>query len=186
MTWRLAKRQASSASISNSTRMKVLNEILLLEPGGEIRIGDGAPGVNFTGLRIYKTSSGYRFETYDEDVLQVYLDEHGILRDAEGVASSDIFNSDNTWRRMNTFLSAIRLGDDATLGTQTFDASLIGSGLQLYQDSNGRWCLWVDKINARQSLTVSELLFMQKRTFNGSILIGRTGVGRAESMEKIH
>ena len=26
---------------------KVLNDILLLEPGGEIRIGDGAPGINF-------------------------------------------------------------------------------------------------------------------------------------------
>lgn len=164
---------------------KVLNDILLLEPGGEIRIGDGAPGVNFTGLRIYKTSSGYRFETYVNDELQMYFDEQGILRDADGVATSDILAGDNTWRGINTFLRALKLGDNTTIGTPTFDASFIGSGMRLYRDGNGRWCLWVDKISARQSATFSELLFMQKRTFNGSILIGRTGTARAESMTKI-
>jgi len=164
---------------------KVLNDILLLEPGGEIRIGDGAPGINFTGLRVYKTAVGFRFETYDNNVLQVYFDEHGMLRGADGETSSDIFNTDNVWRGINTFLTALKLGDGATIGTSTFNASLLGSGMRLYRDENGRWNLWIDKLNVRDSMTVSELLFMQTRTFNGSIMIGRTGSGRVRKMMRL-
>ena len=166
--------------------MKVLNEILLLEPGGEIRIGDGAPGVNFTGIRIYKTLSSFRFEVYENDALQLSIDEHGAMKSASGdLLDRDLLSSSNIWRGVNTFLKKIVLGEDASLGSPEFDASMIGAGTRLFQDDKGKWQLWVDKIFARESMTVMELLFMQKRVFNGSIIIARSGTGKPSRMEEV-
>jgi len=139
--------------------MKVLSEILLLEPGGEIRIGDGAPGVNFTGLRIYKTSSGYRFETYDNDVLQVYLDEHGSL----------VSNG------LNAPWDTIVLGEKASLRSAAFISGMLGAGFCLKKDSNNKWALEIDNLRVRGSLSAKELLFQQVRATNGSIWVSSVG-----------
>ena len=165
---------------------KLLSEILLLEPGGEIRIGDGAPGINFTGIRIYKTMSGFGFETYDQDVLQLYIDSHGVLhRAVEGetsqsqseiLPSSDLLGGDNDWTGINTFLKALLLADAAILGSKDFLSDLTtGKGVRVWQDSNGKWHLELDRIDVRGSMVVSELLFSQVRATNGSLWVSSTG-----------
>lgn len=63
---------------------KVLNEIMLLETGGEIRVGDGAPGVNFTGIRLWKTKAGYEFQSFESDVPVMGI-VGGVLQRADGV-----------------------------------------------------------------------------------------------------
>lgn len=48
-----------------------------LVTAGEIRLGTGTVGSNFTGIRIFKDGSTYRIEGYENGVLQFYIDSNG-------------------------------------------------------------------------------------------------------------
>jgi len=165
---------------------KTLSEILLLEPGGEIRIGDGAPGINFTGIRIYKTMAGFGFETYKEDVLQVYIDPNGTLRSGDGSVYLDATGFHRTIVDGLKGLSpnSIVLTNNDCITSPAFLDGFTGGGVKLWKTSTG-WKLTIDNLEVRGNMRVSQLLFMTKRTFNGSLLIGRTGTGLATKFEKL-
>jgi len=168
---------------------KTLNEILLMQPGSEIRIGDGAPGVNFSGIRIYKTMSGFGFESYVEGVLRQYLGSDGNWHQSSGDPASqplapsgqlvldykDLLEGDNVWKGLNTFLLGLILGDNAYLGSAAFASGFDGAGLWIGQNADGKWEIDCDAINVRGAATFSELLFSQVRATNGSIWVSSTG-----------
>jgi hypothetical protein len=52
---------------------------------------------------------------------------------------------------------------------------MLGSGLDIHRDINGKWSLEVDKIRVRGSAAFMELLFQQVRATNGSIWVSSTG-----------
>jgi hypothetical protein len=169
---------------------------MLLEPGGEIRIGDGAPGVNFTGIRIYKTMSGFGFETYVEDVLRQYLGSDGNWHQSSAPITADdgvtaeqlaldfknLLEGPNVWKGLNRFLAGIILSDGAVLRSSSFVSGMLGSGMEMFQDENGRWNLEIDKMRIRQSLAVMEVLFQQIRATNGSVWV--TSTAKVKSFSK--
>lgn len=64
---------------------KVLDDIILLQPGGRILLGDGAEGINYSGIRVWKSGDGktYRLDTFKDNELQLYIGEDGRLHSAD-------------------------------------------------------------------------------------------------------
>src|SRR4030042_3933641 len=50
---------------------------------GDIRLGTGTPGIDFTGIRIYKSGTTYRVASLKNDVVQTYIDGDGITIDGD-------------------------------------------------------------------------------------------------------
>ena len=146
-----------------------LSEILLLEPGSEIRIGDGAPGVNFTGIRIKKTISGFGFETYENDVLVQWVDEHGVLQQTDATSGS------SAMKGVQMLEGNLLLAASAFIRSISFVSGMLGSGFQIARDPDGLWAMEIDRMRVRGSLAVMELLFQQVRATNGSIWVSSTG-----------
>jgi hypothetical protein len=68
--------------------------LLDMQAGGELRIGTGTPGVNFSGLRLYRTADPlYRLEGQDNGQVQILLDSDGKLYSGN-VASSNYIRMD--------------------------------------------------------------------------------------------
>lgn len=173
----------------------LLSQILLLEPGGEIRIGDGAPGVNFTGMRIFKTMAGFGFETYVDDQLRQYLGSDGMWhqsatadegpKDQVALDYKTLLEGNNTWKGVNEFLVGLILGDGAYLSSGAFASGLVGGeGFRLARTGSGKWGMELDSLRVRGQMSIAELLFQQVRTFNGSVIIGGTGTGKVTKIAK--
>jgi len=90
-----------------------INGLLDMGDGGEIRLGAGTPGSNFTGLRLYRNGSTYRFEGRNNDTLQAYFDSDGKLVAGGGDV---VLNADGITISQGTGNpSAIRWMDGSTL-----------------------------------------------------------------------
>jgi len=72
------------AGIIICQQLDVLSANMGLLTAGEIRLGTGTPGVDFTGIRIYKSGSTYRVGGYLNNTLRAYLDSDGALRAGGG------------------------------------------------------------------------------------------------------
>lgn len=51
---------------------------------GDIRLGSGTLGVDFTGIRIYESGAVYRVAGYDDDTVQCYIDSDGKFKSGDG------------------------------------------------------------------------------------------------------
>ncbi|MCI0708203.1 MAG: hypothetical protein L0Y80_12065 [Ignavibacteriae bacterium] len=67
------------------------HDLIILDDGGEIRLGEGAPGLNFTGVRYarHELKAGENdtialMGGYNEDVVQWYVGEDGRFRTGSG------------------------------------------------------------------------------------------------------
>jgi hypothetical protein len=94
-------------------------------------------------------------------------------------------NADNQWTGVNTFLNTVYIGDLKELRTVTFTKGLTGQGFGFWWNDEGEPVLSVGGLQVRGGMVVRELLFQQVRTFNGSVLIGRTGTGKVKNVAKI-
>ena len=93
-------------------------------------------------------------------------------------------NADNQWTGTNTFLDTVFLGENVPFRTQTFVQGLNGTGFGLWWQ-NSKPFMSLEGLEVRGPMMVRELLFMQAKTFNGSVFIGRTGTGKAKSLAKL-
>jgi len=102
-----------------------ISGMLDMGDGGEIRLGSGEPGTDFTGLRLYRSGSTYRLAGYDEDILQAYFDSDGILKAGNVSLKSDGISIDG---------SAL---DSAIKVKHLISGSLYASSYAYYQSSGG-------------------------------------------------
>lgn len=91
-------------------------------------------------------------------------------------------STDNSWDGRNQFEQMLELGIRSGIISLQFVSGLQGSGVRLYCNETSKWVLELDELRVRGTVTVAELLFQQTRTFNGSLMIGRTGTGKARTM----
>jgi len=72
------------AGIIICQQLDVLSANMGILTAGEIQLGTGTPGVDFTGIWIYKSGATYRVSGWNNNVLQAYLDSDGRLKAGEG------------------------------------------------------------------------------------------------------
>ena len=88
---------------------------------GDIRLGSGTVGVDFTGIRIYNDGATYRVAGINNDVLQAYLDSDGSLKSGAGNVVLDAEHGLTVYDKYCRFLSGeyegyVWLGDGGAMG----------------------------------------------------------------------
>lgn len=85
--WWLGFEEGNWASFTKDDGLQV--KLLNIADGGEFRFGTGDPGVDFTGLRMYRDGSTYRLEGQSAGVVQAYFDSDGTLKWGGGKGKAD-------------------------------------------------------------------------------------------------
>jgi hypothetical protein len=102
-----------------------------------------------------------------------------------------LLTRDNYWLGENVFQQSVLFQDGMTMydtaifSSETFASGSSGSGFRLKRNDLNKWMFEIDALRVRGSMMIAELLFQSVRTFNGSILIGRTGTAKVTSVEKV-
>ena len=179
--------------------ISILKYLQLLEPGGEIRIGSGAPGINFSGIRVFKGNDvdNWGLETYNEDALQWRVAPDGTLRDAKDNIILDADGLHFPQSGQNPVLGALLRdvilegltqvkGDmlfslDSFVGSDDFERGLVGGGRGWgLRRENGITVLHIDALAVRRYIAVTEFLIQQIRAHNGTLLVTDTGSGKVD------
>lgn len=177
--------------------ISILKYLQLLEPGGEIRIGSGAPGINFTGLRLFKANDidSWGLETYNEDVLQFRIAPDGTLRDAQDNIILDAEGlhlpgqkpilgpllRDVILEGLTQVKGDMLFGLKSFVGSDDFERGLASGGKGWgVRRENDITVLHIDAIAARKYIAVTEFLIQQIRAHNGTLLVTDTGSGKVD------
>lgn len=126
-------------------------------------------------------SNRYAMSSLTRDLLAGHSEGEWILiqaDDSDIITTTQAITKDSSTNKINR---DTLFGDGNNVGSQTFASGFTGAGWKI-EKRDGKYFLIIDGIEVRGPLSVSELLFMQKRTFNGSLLIGRTGTGKVKNI----
>ena len=96
-----------------------ISGLMDLLSGGELRLGTGTPGTDFTGIRIFRDGTTYRVAGYSNDVLQGYTDSDGkikagggsLILDDTGIKVDHDVAGSQGYRSLYTIDAAVRVGE---------------------------------------------------------------------------
>jgi len=129
-------------------------------------------------------SKRYAFSYLERDLLaghsggewvEIRADDDDLVTTVEAIVEE---SGENVVKRDTKY------GDGNVVGSKTYADGFLGSGWRI-EKVNGKYKLTIDMLDVRGSASFAELLFLQKRVFNGSLIVGRTGTGKVKKVEEI-
>lgn len=107
--------------------------------------------------------------------VEIKAEDDGLVTTTEAITpgSNDVQQNSHTY-----------FGNETNVGSKTFASGLAGSGWGV-RKVNGKYTFFADNLELRGSLVCQSMLFMQARTFNGTIMVARTGTGKPSEITEV-
>ena len=165
-TWLRAQKQ--SLEIHNATYIARSAAGVLIEAHNVLVIGSKRYAFAFLERDLLAGHSGGEW-------VEIRADDDDMLTTVEAIVEE---SGENVVKRDTKY------GDSNVVGSKTYADGFLGSGWRI-EKVNGKYKLTIDMLDVRSSASFAELLFQQKRVFNGSLIVGRTGTGKVKKVEEI-